>query len=281
MKPRAPFGSRAAVWLLAFAAIGPACARAPTTPTTLVPPDTFDDGAHFGASVVEIGDLDGDGVADLAVGASLDRDDPGLGSVMLLWMRDDGTIKTSRKLRDPSPFEGKARLFGIALAPLGDLDGNGTPDLAVGSRGDLRVLLLEADGRIRAAHTFAPPRARGSFGTSLTALGDLDGDGIVDLASGAPLEDEHSGEVWLLFLAADGTVSRHRHIPPPAGDVTGGAVIGDRFGESVAGLGDLDGDGFMDLAVGARHDDDGGPDTGAVWDASMTVKGPSRSTPGV
>ena len=110
-----------------------------------------------------------------------------------------------------------------------------------------------------------------NFGVSVASLGDLDGDGVGDLAVGAYADDEggggnnNRGAVWILFLNTDGTVKSHQKISDTQGGFSGALDDFDYFGWSVASLGDLDGDGVGDLAVGARGDDDGGGDRGAVW----------------
>ncbi len=71
--------------------------------------------------------------------------------------------------------------------------------------------------------------------------------------------------MWVLFLTTDGTVKSHQKISDTAGGFTGMLDIGDSFGFSLVSLGDLDGDGVGDLAVGAELDDDGGTDRGAMW----------------
>ena len=107
------------------------------------------------------------------------------------------------------------------------------------------------------------------LGASLSGLGDLDGDGLVDLAVGAPGDDDggaNRGAVWILYLNSDGTVKSHEKISSTQGGFLGSLDDNDRFGTSVESLGDLSGNGGVgDLAVNAWNYDDGGPDQGAVW----------------
>jgi len=125
---------------------------------------------------------------------------------------------------------------------------------------------------------------RDRFGASVCALGDVNADGRLDLAVGGPYADElpplDGGAVWALFLNADGSLGGHQRIGTTAGGFGGTLDFFDHFGRAVAGPGDLDGDGVPDLAVGARGDDDGGADLGAVWLLSLrpdgTVAGHSK-----
>ena len=89
-------------------------------------------------------------------------------------------------------------------------------------------------------------------------MGDIDGDGVPDLAAGAHGNWGSSrGAVHVMLMNADGTVKSTSEI----NDTTpNGPVLADHdhFGSSVTLLGDLDGDGVPDLAVGAYHDNAGG-----------------------
>lgn len=101
-----------------------------------------------------------------------------------------------------------------------------------------------------------------NFGWSVAWIGDVNGDGTNDLAVGAigsDLVDRDAGAVWILFMNPDMTVAEARQIAPA------GLGKKDYFGRSVEGIGDDDGDGVPDIAVGAPLDDDGAKDNGAVY----------------
>ena len=105
------------------------------------------------------------------------------------------------------------------------------------------------------------------FGRSVTSLGDLDGDGVTDLAVGAIRADTGQigrGALHLLMLQPDGNVKNASTI---GNDTNGGPTLDNQtfFGGSVALMGDIDGDGVSDLAVGAPYDDTGGTHRGAVY----------------
>ncbi|MCZ6810938.1 MAG: hypothetical protein O7D97_02945 [Planctomycetota bacterium] len=237
---------------------------------------------------------------DLAVGAFGDDDGGNTrGAVWVLFLNADGTVKSHQKISDTQGgFTGtldNGDLFGTSVASLGDLDGDGVGDLAVGAYrdndggkdlGGVWVLFLNADGTVK-SHQKISSTQGGFTGTlddgdwfsfSLASLGDLDGDGVGDLAVGAfgdddgslgqcedPFESCNHGAVWVLFLNTDGTVKSNQKISDTEGGFTGILDSWDVFGRSVASLGDLDGDGIGDLAVGATGDDDGGGTRGAVW----------------
>jgi len=110
----------------------------------------------------------------------------------------------------------------------------------------------------------------GAFGGALTSLGDLDCDGHADLAVGAPHAagdggGYHRGAVWLLFLKSNGTVRSFQKISDTEGGFNNQLEDGDAFGNGLAVLGDLDGNGVVELAAGAAGDDDSGYEAGSMW----------------
>ena len=265
----------------------------------------LDDFDAFGISATSLGDLDGDGVGDLAVGAFRD-DDGGLdhGAVWILFLNPDGTVKSRQKISDTEGgFTGildDEDIFGWSMASLGDLDGDGVGDLAVGvlwdddggdKRGAVWILFLNTDGTVNSHQKISDTEGGftgilndgDSFGSSVARLGDLDGDGVGDLAVGARSDDDggggnnNRGAVWVLFLNTDGTVKAHQKISDTEGGFTGILDDFDQFGISTAWLGDLDGDGVGDLAVGAHGGDDGGDARGAMWILFLNTDGTVNS----
>jgi hypothetical protein len=118
------------------------------------------------------------------------------------------------------------------------------------------------------------------FGHSAANIGDLDGDGVTDLAVGGWLDDDggyNRGALWILFLHSDGMVKSHQKISSTHGGFTGLLDDWDVFGGSVCEMGDLDNDSVTDLAVGAYGDDDGGDYHGAVWILFLNGDGTVRS----
>jgi hypothetical protein len=253
---------------------------------------TLDPDDIFGSAVDGIGDLNGDGIGDIVVGAPLDDDgDFDAGAVWVLFLNRNGTVDEFEKISDIfGDFDGilaPTDEFGTDVAAIGDLDGDGIEDIIVGApydddgnedAGAIWVLFLHDDGTVKdfqkisdIVGDFEGILLEGdTFGFGIDDIGDFDGNGVVDIAVGAPFDDDgdgvDKGAVWILFLNRDGTVKDYQKISEEEGGFRGDLSQGDTFGTSVAALGDVDGDGVTDLAVGAPLDDDGdGADVGAVW----------------
>ncbi|NJO78637.1 MAG: cadherin-like domain-containing protein [Cyanobacteria bacterium RM1_2_2] len=291
--------SRGAIWILFLNPDGTVKAQQKISDTAGNFTGVLDDGDLFGQSVGRIGDLDGDGITDIAVGTGDDDDgSTNAGAVWILFLNADGTVKAHQKISALSggftgslPSNGE---FGHGVAGLGDLDGDGTADIAVnqrnvdGSRGRVWVLFLNPDGTVKSSQQIG--RATGGFtgaldrndffGKYLANIGDVNGDGITDLVAGARGDDDGGsgrGAVWILFLNANGTVKGSQKISDTEGNFQGVLDDFDQFGQSVGGLGDVDGDGVPDIVVGADDDDDGASGAGAAWILLLNPDGTVKS----
>lgn len=212
--------------------------------------------------------------------------------------------------------------FGWSMTNIGDLNGDGVDDLAVGAPGEdttytylnewgnativdtqqktgaLYVLFMTDDGECQSSMRISGKINGGpmiyqfaEFGYSVSVIGDLDGDGIQDLVVGAP--GQLISSVYVLYMKRDGTARDHTLIrglyegtlPPPR--VNGTLVNNNtyvpngptlrflsRFGQCVLGMGDWDQDGVSDIAVSSVTADGG---NGIVYFLYMFPNGTVKS----
>src|SRR5229473_1515011 len=238
-------------------------------------------GALFGTAVVGIGDVDGDGLPDIAVGAPQTLG-PGGGYL-------DGRVfvysgATSNLLYELNPLRHRG-FFGARLASAGDLDGDGVPDLIVGApatssddfygvgsalvfsgaTGELLFAFLGEEGGTYMGSAVASVgdldgSASGDYlGRAIAGMGDLDGDGVPDLLLGAPNASPGGrAEAGLVQVRSGATGEILRQLD--------GAEASAYFGQAVANVGDLDGDGVDDFAVAAPSASPSGmQDAGSVF----------------
>lgn len=247
---------------------------------------------RFGASFAALGDLDGDGVEDLAIAAPGDDEfQTDAGAVYIAMMNADGSIKSHQKILPNSPglpFD-TGDLFGTAIAAAGDLDHDGVADLYVMSKttGNLGLVssvsrvMLNADGTLK-DHSYTLVEFEESTRqlNTFAPIGDLDGDGNPDFAFGeyfAQVNGLFSGALHIMLTGNDGTQRTMKLI---ASEVGGGPAMSnfEYFGNSVTSLGDLNGDGVVDLAVGAYGDASVTTNSGAVYILFMKRDGTVKST---
>jgi len=259
--------------------------------------DTLNNEDYFGSSIANLGDLNGDGIDDIAVGA-INDDEGGTnrGAVYILFLDTNNSVKSYQKIAHNMGNFGtldNGDAFGSSIANIGDLNGDGIIDIAVGAgldddgatdKGAVYVLFLDTNGTLKNYQKISDVTggftgsmlSNSMFGSAVSGLGDLDGDGVNDIAIGSMKDQVASrmrGAVWILFLDTNGTVKSHTKIAANSSGFTGTLTADNRFGSALATIGDLNGDGVVDIAVGANRNADGGSARGAIWILFMKTDG--------
>jgi len=220
-------------------------------------------GDAFGWPVGSAGDIDGDGYDDIAVGAMVHSGSTtNAGRVYVFYGSATGIVPRSVEVRDG---EGVLDGFGVAAIGAGDVNGDGYGDLLVGA--DAHDGRFEGSGKIyiyagSATGLSARPIAvrdgyGGRFGEVGFGAGDINGDGFDDIVVGARAAAEN-GRTYVYYGAVTGLTGARV-------DVRTGAAANDNFGAAAAAAGDVDGDGYGDVVVGAPTHDGGGTDAGRVY----------------
>lgn len=245
---------------LAVSLLSTAHAQAPIH--TLLSPTPRGPG-QFGAKVIGVPDLDGDGRGDLVVGAQWEAN---LAGRVHVYSGASGTL--IRTLQSPTPRVDLGQ-FGLALAAVPDLDGDGVWDLAVGTSaegntvtgfGRVHVFSGATGTLVRSLISPQPEfggQAFPSFGVAVAGVPDVDGDGFGDLLVGAMREGTGDSGRAYLFSGATGALLLTMTTPNPE---TNGY-----FGGAVSSVPDADGDGVADLLVGAWNEDAGATNAGRAY----------------
>jgi tRNA A-37 threonylcarbamoyl transferase component Bud32 len=189
-----------------------------------------------------VGDVDGDGLQDLAVGCpSPEHPLQPIDTVRVLSGRDGHPL---------AAFGGPANRFcGIAVAAVGDLDGDGLADLAVGCphrQGGPGLVVVMSPRTGAVLRELPAPGGEPGFGRILVSLPDVDGDGRFDLAiSDAAVSNSrtrYQPQVWVIGSKTGTAVWRRAAIDSDPS-----------FGSALAAVADLDGDACADVLIGAPN----------------------------
>ncbi len=257
--------------------------------------DGISNGDAAGTTLRDAGDFNGDGIADLLVGAPLRTANGAQSGAAYLVFGDDAPFAATLALDGLSTsagfaFNGLAAgdTLGIALAGAGDINGDGLADIIIGASaaapngngsgssyvvfgrtgpftGDFDLTTLDGNNGFRLDGSAADDAAG-----VVSGLGDINGDGFGDLLVGAPGHNGSgalSGSAYVVFgkTSGFGASLALNALAAEDGFRIDGAAAGDGAGFSVSNAGDINGDGLNDLVIGASRADPQGADAGAAY----------------
>jgi Tol biopolymer transport system component len=229
-------------------------------------------GDYFGWSVGTAGDVNGDGFSDVIAGAMFnDAGGTNAGRAYVYYGGPDADAVADLTLTGEAPGD----YFGMSVGTAGDVRGDAFSSVMVGA--PLSSAGGASAGRAYVYHgslgtdavadlTLTGEAVGDQFGYSVGTAGDVNGDGLSDLIVGAPWNDAGGTDAG----EPTDTGQAYVYYGGPGADTVvdltlAGEAMGDQFGWSVGTAGDVNGDGFSDLIVGALFNDAGGTDAGRAY----------------
>jgi hypothetical protein len=225
--------------------------------------------AEFGVSVAGAGDVNGDGYDDVLIGAHFyDSGQSNEGAAFLYYGGPNGLAATPAWVGEGNQL---FAFYGISVAGAGDVNGDGYDDIIVGAHYyDAGELNEGAAFVYHGSPTGLPSipnwtgqgnQIQAEYGISVAGVGDVNNDGYDDVAVGANKYDNpqlDEGRVFVYYGSPTGLST--------SANWTGESNQGDaQFGRSVAGAGDVNGDGYDDLIVGAYRYNNGETNEGRAY----------------
>lgn len=236
------------------------------------------DADRLGIGVAAVGDLNADGLEDMVMG-SIHAAGPAAGDGAAYMNRASFKDGNYRADASKGRWYGTASRAGEQVAGGGDVNGDGLDEFIIGAKNwnnptktwqvnaGAAYLVFGFDRGNNALPTgglaLTGTKAYEYAGVGVDIVGDLDGDGFADIAVGASGADTNGSESGCVYII-NGPVTADVDLAVADAEI-GGETAGDAIGSRVVGLGDIDGDGFDDFAVGARTEDTNGVDAGAVY----------------
>ncbi|MBL8680684.1 MAG: VCBS repeat-containing protein [Myxococcales bacterium] len=249
----------------------------PPTPSVVFNPGD----SNLGFEAASVGDVNGDGFGDLAVGAPNFAGTPGSNGTVLVYFGSARGLAAgmAQRLSGASFSSG----FGAAITSIGDFDADGFGDVAIASifrsaGGTVEVYRGSAGGLDSSSYQLLSGLdPGGEFGHDLSSA-DLDRDGVNELLVGVPRALSNRGRALLAMGSRSGFIEPLRELVPQSmsGTVTEPGQPGPLFGRSLRVVGDIDGDGFFEFVVNAPYDENGSV---AVYRGADTVARDQRPTP--
>jgi hypothetical protein len=266
----------------AFVFLGSATGIADATPATAhARLESDQEGAQLGIAVSGAGDVNGDGFSDVIAGAvRYDSGETDEGAAFVFLGSPTG-------IADSSPATAHARLegdqagalMGVSVGPAGDVDADGFADVIVGARlydagqadeGAAFVFQGSASGIADASPATAHAQLEGDqlnawMGYSVNEAGDVNGDGFSDVIVGAGRYDSGETDEGAAFVFLGSPTGIADASPATAHARFEANQATAYMGTAVSGAGDVNGDGFSDVIVGAYFYDAGQTNEGAVF----------------
>ncbi|MBI3098436.1 MAG: FG-GAP repeat protein, partial [Planctomycetes bacterium] len=241
-------------------------------------------GAYFGISVSNAGDVNGDGYGDVIVGArTFSNGQSGEGRAFVYHGSGTGLPATANWTCESD--QANAQL-GYSVSTAGDVNGDGYSDVVVGAprfangqSDEGRVYVYHGSGTglsATANWTVESDQIGAELGRSVSEAGDVNGDGYGDIIAGAYRFDNsesNEGRAFVYSGSASGLANTSAWSADPADQLT------TQFGRSLSIAGDVNGDGYLDVIVGARLWDGEAADEGRayVYHGSATGLSPAAS----